>query len=261
MHLLMLRLVPGLREKYCKRNNERKRVNNMINEDYIKKMFPRGRLTILGGRPLMGKTSFVLSVVRVLNAGVLYLSLREDASKVVRAVNMQERRKKLLKRWSFNTCDIPGMSVEQLECLIRNHYQTIIINYVELMNLGNDKGSKCDDRSEELRQIYEQLDLLAKKYNCRIIGMSMLGRFSNPTVPRFEECLRFLDPNFLLERLIILHRPSKYNSKLQSAKTDYVELISKNSVGEEIVDRFSVDKNTRSIIRLMSSGKRSVGEE
>ena len=233
----------------------------MIREDYIKTMFPRGRLTILGGRPFMGKTGFVLSVVRVLNAGVLYLSLREDASKVVRAVNMQERRKKLLKRWSFNTCDIPGMSVEQLECLIRNHYQTIIINYVELMNLGNDKGSKCDDRSEELRQIYEQLDLLAKKYNCRIIGVSMLGRFSNPIVPRFDECLQFLNPDFLQERLLILHRPSKYNSKLQSAKTDYVELMSKNSDGEEIVDRFSIDKYTRSIIRLVSSRKRSVGEE
>ena len=233
----------------------------MIREDYIKRMFPQGRLTILGGRPLAGKTSFVLSVVRVLNAGVLYLSLREDVSKVVRAVNTQELRKKLLKKWSFNTCDIPGISVEQLECLIRNHYHTIIINYVELMNLGNDDSLKCDDRAEELRQIYEQLDLLAKKYNRRIIGVSMLGRFSNPLVPRFVECLQFLDPNFLQERLIILHRPSKNNYKLQSTKTDYIELISMNCDGEEIVDRFSVDKNTRSIIRLVSSRKRPVGKE
>lgn len=89
----------------------------------------------------------------------------------------------------------------------------------------------------------------------------MLGRFSNPIVPRFDECLQFLNPDFLQERLIILHRPSKYNSKLQSAKTDYVELMSKNSDGEEIVDRFSIDKHTRSIIRLVSSRKRSVGEE
>ena len=233
----------------------------MISEDYIKTMFPQGRLTILGGRPFMGKTSFVLSVARLLNAGVLYLSLQEDASKVVRAVNRQELRKKLLKRWSFNTCDIPGLSVEQLECLIRNHYHTIIINYVELMNLRNDDSSKCDDRGEELRQIYEQLDLLARKYNPRIIGVSMLGRFSNPIAPRFEECLRFLDPNFLQERLIILQRPSKYNSKLQSAKTDYIELISMNRDGEEIVDKFSEDKNTRSIIRLVSSRKGAVGEE
>ena len=224
-------------------------------------MFPQGRLTILGGIPFMGKTSFVISIARVLNAGVLYLSLREDASKVVRAVNRQELRKKLLKRWSFNTCDIPGISVEQLECLIRNHYHTIIINYVELMNLGNDASSKCLDRDEELRQIYGQLDLLAKKYNCRIIGVSMLGRFSNPIVPRFEECLRFLDPNFLQERLIILHRPLRYNSKLQSAKTDYIELISKNRDREEIVDKYSVDMNTRSIIRLVSSRKRTVGED
>lgn len=233
----------------------------MISEDYIRTMFPQGRLTILGGRPFMGKTSFVLSVARVLNAGVLYLSLREDASKVVKAVNRQELRKKLLKEWSFNTCDIPGISVEQLECLIRNRYHTIIINYVELMNFGNDASSKCLDRDEELRQICGQLDLLARKYNCRIIGVSMLGRFSNPIVPRFDECLQFLNPDFLQERLIILHRPSKYNSKLQSAKTDYVELMSKNSDGEEIVDRFSIDKHTRSIIRLVSSRKRSVGEE
>ena len=228
----------------------------MISEDYIRTMFPQGRLTILGGRPFMGKTSFVLSVARLLNAGVLYLSLQEDASKVVRAVNRQELRKKLLKEWSFNTCDIPGLSVEQLECLIRNRYHTIIINYVELMNLGNDDSSKYDDRGEELRQIYEQLDLLATKYNCRIIGVSMLGRFSNPINPSFEECLRFLDSNFLQERLIILHRPSLYNSKLQSAKTDYIELISKNRDREEIVDKFSVDKNTCSIIRLVSSRKR-----
>jgi len=30
----------------------------MISEDYIKTMFPQSRLTILGGRPFMGKTSF-----------------------------------------------------------------------------------------------------------------------------------------------------------------------------------------------------------
>ena len=129
------------------------------------------------------------------------------------------------------------------------------------MNLGHDESSKFDDRSEELKQIYEQLDLMAKKYNCRIIGVSMLGRFSNPIVPRFEECLRFLDSNFLQERLIILHRPSRYNIKLQSPKTDYIELISKNRDGEEIVDKLSVDKGTRSIIRLVSSRKRSVGED
>lgn len=129
------------------------------------------------------------------------------------------------------------------------------------MNLGHDESSKFDDRSEELRQIYEQLDLLAKKYNRIIIGVSMLGRFSNPIVPRFEECLRFLDPNFLQERLIILHRPSMYNNKLQSQKTDYIELISMNCDGEEIVDRFSVDKDTQSIIRLVTSKKRPVGEE
>ena len=231
------------------------------NGDYIKTMFPQGRLTILGGRPLMGKTSFVLSVARVMNAGVLYLSLKENISKIVRAVDTQELTKKHLKQWSFNTCDIPGMSVEQLECLIRNHYHTIIINYVELMNLGSDDSSKCDDRAEELRQIYEQLDLLARKSNCRIIGVSMLGRFSNPLVPRFEECLEYLDSNFIHERLIILHRPSKNNNKLQSTKTDYIELISMNRDGEEIVDRFSVDKNTRSIIRLVSSRKRPIGKE
>ena len=234
---------------------------NWKNGDYIRTMFPQGRLTILGGSPFMGKTSFVLFVTRVMNAGVLYISLREDVSKVVSAVNTQELTKKLLKKWSFNTCDIPGISVEQLECLIRNHYHTIIINYVELMNLENDDSSKCDDRAEELRQIFEKLDLLARKYNCRIIGVSMLGRFSNPLVPRFEECLQFLDFNFLHERLTILHRPSKYNSNLQSPKTDYIELISMNRDGEEIVDRFSVDKDTRSIIRLVSSRKRPVGEE
>lgn len=73
----------------------------MISEDYIKRMFPQGRLTILGGRPLAGKTSFVLFVTRVMNAGVLYLSLREDVSKVVSAVNTQELTKKLLKKMVF----------------------------------------------------------------------------------------------------------------------------------------------------------------
>ena len=42
----------------------------MISEDYIKTMFPQSRLTILGGRPFMGKTSFEhldwpLSLIRI----------------------------------------------------------------------------------------------------------------------------------------------------------------------------------------------------
>lgn len=224
----------------------------MINIDYITEKFPRGRLTILAGRPFVGKTSFALSIARVLNAGLLYLSLKEEAFKVVEAVKLQEQKERLLKRWSFSICDIPGLSIEELECMTKNNFSTIIINYVELMNVVNDKDVRYEDRNEEKRLIYERLDHLARKYNCRIIGISMLGRFKNPEVPRFEECLNFLAPSFINKRLIILHRPSEYAPKQQTKTTDYIELISKNQDGKEVVDRFSVDKKTQSVIRMVN---------
>lgn len=222
----------------------------MINKDYITEKFPRGRLTILAGRPFVGKTSFALSIARVLNAGLLYLSLKEEALKVVEAVKPQEQKERLLKRWSFSICDIPGLSIEELECMTKNNFSTIIINYVELMNVVNDKDVRYEDRNEEKRLIYERLDHLARKYNCRIIGISMLGRFKNPEVPRFEECLNFLAPSFINKRLIILHRPSEYAPKQQTKTTDYIELISKSQDGKEVVDGFSVDKMTQSVISI-----------
>lgn len=224
----------------------------MINKDYITEKFPRGRLTILAGRPFVGKTIFALSIARVLNAGLLYLSLKEEAFKVVEAVKLQEQKERLLKRWPFSICDIPGLSIEELECMTKNNFSTIIINYVELMNVVNDKDVRYEDRNEEKRLIYERLDHLARKYNCRIIGISMLGRFKNPEVPRFEECLNFLAPSFINKRLIILHRPSEYAPKQQTKTTDYIELISKNQDGKEVVDRFSVDKKTQSVIRMVN---------
>lgn len=220
-------------------------------------MFPLGRLTIFGGRPFVGKTSFILSIARVLNAGLLYISLKEEAFKVIDAVRLQEQRKKFLKRWAFNICDIPGISVEEVECLIKNRYHTIIINYVELMNLHNNESNKNINRKEELRKIYERLDFLAKKYNRRIIGVSMLGRFENPEVPRFEECINSLNPVFRNERLIIIRDISKYGHK-QPKTTTYIELLYKNLLGEEFVDRISVDKKTKSIIRLVSSKRRQL---
>lgn len=222
----------------------------MINKDYITEKFPRGRLTILAGRPFVGKTSFALSIARVLNAGLLYLSLKEEAFKVVEAVKLQEQKERLLRRWSFCICDIPGLSIEELECMTKNNFSTIIINYVELMNVVNDKDVRYEDRNEEKRLIYERLDHLARKYNCRIIGISMLGRFKNPEVPRFEECLNFLAPSFINKRLIILHRPSEYAPKQQTKTTDYIELISKSQDGKEVVDGFSVDKMTQSVISI-----------
>ena len=224
----------------------------MINIDYITAKFPKGRLTILAGRPFVGKTAFVLSIARVLNAGLLYLSLKEEAFKVVETVKLQEQKKRLLKRWSFSICDIPGLSIEELECIIKKQFSTIIINYVELMNVVNDKDVRYEDRNEEKRLIYERLDHLAKKYNCRIIGISMLGRFKKPEVPRFEEYQNFLAPSFINERLIILHRPSEYAPKQQTKTTDYIELISKNQDGKEVVDRFSIDKKTQSVIRMVN---------
>ena len=229
----------------------------MVSDDYIKRTFPLGKLTILAGKPYVGKTGFVLSVARMLNEGVLYLSLREDGSKVIEAIERQEKREKLMKEWSISISDIPGISVEDVESMITNQVNTVIINYVELLNSLNKDNLNCHNRKEELRFIYERLDYIANKYNLRIIGISMLPKFKNPEYPRFDECLRFLDPSFLLKRLIMIHKPLSNNIELQADKTEeYIELISRNQNEDEVVDRFSMDKDTHSIMRLVSSDKR-----
>lgn len=228
----------------------------MISDDYIKRTFPQGRLTILAGKPSVGKTGFVLSVARMLNEDVLYLSLREDDLKVIEAIERQEKREKLMKEWSISLCDTPGIPVEDIESMIAGNVNTIIINYVELLN-SHKVDLKCHNRQEELRFIYEHLDYMANKYNIRIIGISMLPKFKNPEYPRFDECLQFLDPDFLLKRLIIIYKPLSNNIELQASKSEeFIELISRDQNEEEVVDRFSMDKDTHSIMRLVSSNKR-----
>ena len=67
-------------------------------------------------------------------------------------------------------------------------------------------------RTDELRAIWMTLDKMAKENDIRIIGVSQLIRIridgSEKTLP--DNCLSYLDKEFLTKRIKVLHRDSYY---------------------------------------------------
>ena len=82
-------------------------------------------------------------------------------------------------------------------------------------------------RAEELRTIWMSLDKMAKENEIRIIGVSQLIRIridgSEKALP--DDCLSYLDKDFLLKRIWVLHRESYYSNDSNNEDLEPVSII------------------------------------
>lgn len=176
--------------------------------DEITDGFHRQELTIIGARPAVGKTQFVLAIAKKLaekGNRVLFFSRemgdktlgnrflsnltgieghrlrkarslsREEVDLVVSTRNNIERLKEL--NIIFNTT---ASTVQEIRSVVRELYlkkevDVVIIDYLALLQSANHRG----DRRSEIEYISRQLKLMTLDFNLPILCLSQLNRNSS----------------------------------------------------------------------------------
>ena len=154
----------------------------MITKKIIEKTFPKGKITLVGGRPAMGKTSFAISLtvsLAKLNKKCIYFSLEIEEQQLVERCKRQAG----IDEYNAIACNITvddtsNINTNHIRKTI-GHYQPdyIIVDYIQLMSSNN----QLSDRNTEMQAIVQELKTLAIDCNIPIIGLSQLNRCQDDT--------------------------------------------------------------------------------
>ena len=171
--------------------------------DRVTAGWQRSDMVVVAARPGMGKTAFVLSMARNIavdmqrpvavfslemasvqlvnrliasETGLPSEKLRKGSLQKHEFVQLHERIKKLTKAPIFID-DTPALSVFELRAKARrlkskHNVELIIIDYLQLMTAGGDKGN----REQEISTISRSIKTIAKELNVPIIALSQLSR-------------------------------------------------------------------------------------
>lgn len=171
--------------------------------DRITAGWQKSDLIILAARPGMGKTAFVLSMARNIavdfNIPIAFFSLEMASIQLVtRLISSESQlpadklKKGNLEDYEWQQLnskignlvdaplyidDTPALSIFELRAKCRrlkaqHGIQMIVIDYIQLMSAGGDKGN----REQEISTISRSLKALAKELNVPIITLSQLNR-------------------------------------------------------------------------------------
>ncbi len=207
----VVQIDPVIREAFERMEKARQNDNNMsgtpsgFNDlDKVTSGWQKSDLIIIAARPAMGKTAFVLSMIR--NMAVQY-------RRAVAMFSLEMSNVQLVNRLIMNVCEIdghkirngnlsasewnqmetrvtelmgapiyvddtPSLSVFELRSkarkLVREHkVECIIIDYLQLMNAS---GMSFGSREQEISIISRNLKALAKELDIPIIALSQLNR-------------------------------------------------------------------------------------
>jgi len=144
-----------------------------------------GSLTVIAGRPGMGKSSFVFQLAgNIAECGkiVLLFSLEMDEPLVRKRMSMQG-----FEAYENNVIvyDEPAVSVEYItqKATGLDNIDAIFVDYIQLMRGKYNKLSSC---KQEVEEIVSGLKLLAEKMNVPIVVVSQLGRNADSVTDESE---------------------------------------------------------------------------
>ena len=190
----------------------------------INEFFPKGQVSILAAGPGVGKTVLATQIANQFcrhGENTLYFCLEYDSREIINRLDP-------VGNGNVRCCitDIPRISLEDIQLAIKKRYfKVIIIDYVELM----DSFRILDglNISDERRAIWMTLDKIAKENDIRIIGVSQLIRIridgSEKALP--DNCLSYLDKDFLLKRIKVLHREGYYSNVSNNEDIEPISII------------------------------------
>lgn len=209
--------------------------------DRVTAGWQKSDLIILAARPGMGKTAFVLSMARNMavdfNRAVAVFSLEMSSIQLVTRLISAESRisaEKLRKgnledyEWAQLNAkignlidaplfcdDTPALSIFELRAKCRrlksqHDIQMIIIDYLQLMTAGGDKGN----REQEISTISRGLKGLAKELDVPVIALSQLNRSVETRGGSKKPLLSDLRESGAIEQdadmVIFIYRPEYY---------------------------------------------------
>lgn len=148
----------------------------MINTNLTPNDFPKGKLTVIHGRPAVGKTSMAVS---------LALTLASDGHHPI-YFSMEMSKEMLAKRFAAQmgadafievsdnllVNDTPSLKVSDVrEAIDGLNVDFIIIDYLQLMTCEG-----CSSRTEELEQIKSELKALASELDIPVVLLSQMSK-------------------------------------------------------------------------------------
>ncbi|HEV8513093.1 MAG TPA: replicative DNA helicase [Cyclobacteriaceae bacterium] len=202
MKTLMYKAVQDLQNKKEKRNGLTGIPSGFTDLDRVTSGWQRSDLVIVAARPGMGKTSFVVSVIR--NAAVDFevpvgiFSLEMASLQLVNRLLSAEaeielekikngklsdeewirlsQKEKILSAAPIFIDDTPALSFLELRAKCRrlkaeHDVQLLVVDYLQLM-----KGEDSGNREQEIASISRALKGLAKELNVPVIALSQLSR-------------------------------------------------------------------------------------
>lgn len=230
------------------------------NLDLITSGWQRSDMVVIAARPAMGKTAFVLSMARNTavdyNMPVAVFSLEMSAVQLVQRlisaeaeIESEKLRKGNLSDQEFQQIhhrigrlarapifidDTPALSVFELRAKCRrlkqqHNIEMVIIDYLQLMTAGSDKGN----REQEISMISRSVKGIAKELNIPVIALSQLNRSVETRGGDKKPQLSDLRESGAIEQdadvVSFLYRPEYYNIE------EYEGGIPTKGIGEFII--------------------------
>lgn len=244
--------------------------------DHLTSGWQPSDLIILAARPGMGKTAFVLSLARNIavdySRSVALFSLEMSAVQLVTRLISSETEISgdKLRKGNLDTAewaqlnerigalndakifidDTPALTIFELRAKSRrlksqHDIQMIVIDYLQLMSAGADKGN----REQEISSISRSLKALAKELNVPIITLSQLNRSVETRGGTKRPQLSDLRESGAIEQdadmVCFLYRPEYYNItqneegiEFQPGHTELIVAKHRNGALEDIPIKF-----------------------
>lgn len=222
--------------------------------DYITSGWQNSDLIILASRPGMGKTTFMLSMVKNIvvdqKIPILIFSLEMSSiqlitkiissetgisSEKIKRANLSKldwehllHKTKNLKNVPLFIDDTPSLSIFSLRAKCRRFIsqhgiKLIFIDYMQLMGI-NDHGSKLQNREQEISVISRSLKSIAKELDIPIIALSQLSRAVETRGGSKRPVLSDLRESGAIEQdadiVLFIYRPEYYGFKIWDSDED-----------------------------------------
>lgn len=227
----------------------------MISIDFIKSNFPKGKLSIIAGRPAMGKSSLAISLALSLaqnGYNPLFFSIEMGEKQLVKRMKQQigDEQYRFIEGMVY-VDDTPRVQLSDMHKVLEKlSVDFVIVDYLELVH-----GDKNQERTEELFQVINTLKLFATEFKIPVLAISQLNRTPhNGSRPSLESLTLPKDALNDID-LMFIHRPEYYhihehygNGKLIEGKVEFIKFNKQ----EASITYLHFDKATTSISLWLS---------
>ena len=249
------------------KNGARGLMSGFSELDRITNGFKSGELIVLGGRPAMGKSSFLLSLASnmtgLFKSKVALLSLEQSGDfvterfisissgisywKIVKGMLKEEEEKKLRSCLSnlketplfigdIFSCELKSVVEEARKAVKDEGVSILLIDYLQMIRINNWKGN----RESEMSKIMGMLKELARDLNVPVIVSSQLSRAvetrGGDKKPQLSDLRESGSIEQDADKVFFLHRPEYYGLEADEAgnSTEGVAelIIAKNRSGK-----------------------------